>query len=75
MATVTASLMKVTKPVGPILPLQGEAAAVILEAGVEFRRQTVVLIPDQREALLSALMEEVLLGRLEMEQEHPLELA
>lgn len=66
--------MKMTTSVDPILPVRGEAAAFILEGGVEFRLQTAVLMLDQREALLTALMEEVLLGRLEGEQEDQLEL-
>lgn len=65
MGTATTPRKKVTKSAGPLLPVQGEAAALILEAAVDVRRQTAVLMADQREALLTALMEEVLLGRLE----------
>lgn len=75
METATTPRKKVTKSAGPLLPVQGEAAAaLILEAAVEVRRQTAVLMEDQREALLTALMEEVLLRRLEGEQEDQLEL-
>lgn len=85
MAAVTAAqmaLMTVTTAVGAFLPLQVEAAAVILGGGIELRRRAGNTMTDHWEARLAAPMEphrtvavqQVLLERLEGEEEDRLEL-
>lgn len=64
------TLMKVTAVMGAILPVQAEAAAVVLDTVVAVvHRRTKHLVLDRQEALLDMVLEEVLLG------EHPSELA
>lgn len=57
------ALMKVTMEVGAILLHRGEAAAVVLEGGVEVRRRKGNTMSGHREDLLAAAMEVVLLER------------
>lgn len=66
--------MKVTIEVGAILLHREEPAAVVLEGGVEVRHRTENTRTGHRETHLEAAMEEVVLERLEGEQEDPLEL-
>lgn len=67
------ALMKMTRAVAAILSVRGEAPGVILEGGAEFRRRAVHPTTVYWEAPLAPAMEEVLLKRLEGEQEDLLE--
>lgn len=67
------TLMMRKAQMGGTLPVQQEAGAVVLRDVVVAPSQMRNLIPDHREALLAADMEEVYLEPLEEEQEVLLE--